>query len=114
MWRYNEVIGSIRLRFFGSQILGESYSVKRRRIVRTRSKVLEYRTHKLAPEINMPADATGDCLLRLVKCYLRDCERELPRRHIDTGLLDTIGPFINGRKLYLDQLRGSMWPKPRG
>ena len=53
-WRYNEIIGYVRLHFFGSQLRGEYFSVTARRIVRTRKKIIEYRTHGLHPKWTFP------------------------------------------------------------
>ncbi len=47
-WEFNEVIGHIKLHFLGNQIRGEYWKVNAKRIVKTRSKTLEYATHKLA------------------------------------------------------------------
>jgi len=94
-WNYNEIVGYIRLHFMGSQIRGEYFSVERKRIVRTRTKIFAHRTHKLAPEISIPAGAGNDDIFRLIKEYLKDCQREVPRRCIDTELLDVIGPYVD-------------------
>ncbi len=48
-WDYNEIIGWIQLHFLGVQIRGELWRVKAKRIVRTRKKVFEWDTWKLAP-----------------------------------------------------------------
>ena len=53
-WRFNEIIGYVRLYFRGSQVLGEYYAVKRSRHVLTRHKTLIRRTHKLGPEHQIP------------------------------------------------------------
>jgi hypothetical protein len=58
-WRYNEIVGYIRLHFLGSQIRGEYFGVRKKRIVRTRKRVLEYQTWKLAPEIEIPDNSTS-------------------------------------------------------
>ena len=52
-WEYNEIIGYIRLYFFGTQVRGEYWGVNSKRVVRTRKKTLEYKTWKLAPEIDL-------------------------------------------------------------
>lgn len=46
-WEYNEIIGYIRLYFFGNQIRGEYWAVNSKRVVRTRKKILEHKTWKL-------------------------------------------------------------------
>jgi hypothetical protein len=99
-WIFNEIIGYIRLHFLGSQIRGEYFSVKRKRIVRTRRRTIEYRTWKLASEIDIPHRATSVEIFELVLRYLHDCQSELPGRHIDMQQLKTIGPCVDWRKLY--------------
>ncbi len=77
----------------------------KKRMVRTRRKVFEYRTHKLAPEINVPPELSSDELFKLVKQYLADCRQELPGRHIDETMLDAFGPYVDWHRLYMDQLQ---------
>jgi hypothetical protein len=98
-WEYNETIGVIRLHFLGSQIRGEYFGVRARRIVRTRYKVFKYKTHKLAPEINIPGEATNAYIAGLVRQYVDDCRRELDNRYIDTEVLDRIAPHVDWRGL---------------
>lgn len=100
MWRFNEAIGHIRLHFSGSQIRGEYYAVKRRRIVRTRTKRFEYHTHKLAPELTLPDRMTSDAIFAKVLQYVTACRKELPRRYVDAALLETIGPHVDWLALY--------------
>ncbi len=76
-WRYNEIVGYIRLHFLGSQVRGEYYRVNRRRIVRTRTKQLECRTWKLAPEVEVPPDATYAEIFAAVVQYIDDCRAEV-------------------------------------
>jgi len=99
-WRYNEIIGYIRMHFLGSQVRGEYYGVNRRRIVRTRTKQLEYRTWKLAPEVDNPRDATDSDIFAAVTEYVDACRVEVKGRYIDDTQLVTLGPHINWRELY--------------
>jgi hypothetical protein len=105
MWQYNEVIGHIRLHFLGSQIRGEYIGVSRKRVVRTRRKIFEFQTWKLAPEIEVPADATSALIFGLIKNYVSACRRELSKRYIDTAMLDAVGPYIDLRRLYDDHIQ---------
>jgi hypothetical protein len=105
IWRYNEIIGFIRLHFMGSQIRGEYFCIDAKRIVRTRRKIFEWRTHKLAPEVSVPPEAASEQIFDLVKEYLGRCKRELRKRHIDTAILDTLGPYIDWKRLYTDRLQ---------
>lgn len=94
-WRFNEIIGYIRLHFLGSQVRGEYWAVRKKRIVRTRKKVLEYRTWKLAPEVEIPYPYTHQGIYDAVVEYLGDCRKELPGRFIDAELFEVIGKHID-------------------
>ena len=100
-WRFNEVIGHIRLYFLGSQVRGEYYGVNRKRIVRTRTRILEYRAWKLASEIEVPFPITSKGVHCTVSKYLEACKAELPGRHIDTELFEAMASYVNWRKLFL-------------
>lgn len=105
-WRYNEIIGYIRLHFLGSQIRGEYYGVQNKRIVRTRKKILEYQTWKLAPEIEIPPDSKSEEIFGLIVEYVNDCRKELKgRRFVDSEILETIGPYIDWRAFWIASIR---------
>ena len=98
-WQFNEIIGYIRLHFLGAQVRGEYFAVRKKRIVRTRTKILEYRTHKLAPEMDIPYPFTNHGIYTTIVEYLSACRQELPSRHVDTALFEVVGPHINWRGL---------------
>ena len=100
MWRYNEIVGYIRLHFLGSQVRGEYYDVNKKRVVKTRRKVIEYRTWKLAPEREIWDSSSSESIYAVILKYLDDCRDELPRRYIDTKLFEKIGPFVNWKALF--------------
>jgi hypothetical protein len=102
VWRYNEIIGYVRLHFLGSQIRGEYYGVGSKRIVRTRKKILEYKTWKLAPEIDIPSNSTNKQIFELVIKYVNSCRKELKKRYIDSELLEIIGQYVDWRRLWLE------------
>jgi hypothetical protein len=109
-WIFNEIIGYIRLHFLGSQIRGEYFSVNKKRLVRTRRKLIEYQTWKLAPEIDIPPGANSQKIFEVILEYLKDCRRELPERYIDSHLLETIGPYVDWHQLWFDSLPRSSGP----
>jgi hypothetical protein len=104
-WRYNEIIGYIRLHFLGDQIRGEYNGVTRKRIVRTRTKVYEFQTWKLALEMDVPSSSSSEEIFALVKQYVADCQRELKKRYVDTEMFDAVGPYLDWRRLYGDLLQ---------
>jgi hypothetical protein len=98
-WDFNEIIGYVKLHFLGYQIRGEYVGVKVRRYVRTRSKLYEWQTWKLAPEISIESDASNSEIFGTILEYIDACKQELPNRYFDVGLLETIGPHMNWRDL---------------
>jgi hypothetical protein len=98
-WTFNEIIGYIRLHFLGSQVRGDYFSVQKKRIVRTRTKVLECRTWKLAPEVEIPYPHTSQGIYSAVLEYLADCRKKLPGRYLDTELFEVMGKHVDWLRL---------------
>jgi hypothetical protein len=101
-WRFNEIIGYIRLHFLGSQIRGEYFSAEKKRNPLGRHRVFTYRTHKLAPELSIhpTISATNAEIFEAVKQYVVACKKELTKgRVIDDSILMTIGPHMDWRGL---------------
>jgi hypothetical protein len=99
-WRYNEVIGYIRLHFFGSQVRGDYFAMQAKRTVKTRRKIYWKVSHKCAPEIAIPRDATTDAIFGVVHSYVDRCRQELRGRFIDDSDLLTLGKYIDWKGLY--------------
>jgi len=94
-WEFNEIIGYIRLHFLGTQVRGEYFGSSKKRIVRTRKKLLEYRTWKLAPEVFIESPQGNGEIVAAVREYIEDCRRELPRRYIDASMFEAMALYIN-------------------
>jgi hypothetical protein len=99
-WEYNEIIGYIKLHFFGTQIRGEYWGVNAKKIVRTRKKFFEYKTWKLASEIDLHREPDSSSIFSKILEYLDRCQKELKGRYIDTVNLKTIGSYVNWKSLY--------------
>ena len=99
-WEYNEIIGYIRLYFFGTQIRGEYWGVNSKRVVRTRKKILEYKTWKLASEIDLHWGPDSSSIFSQILKYLERCHKELKGRYIDTRNFKAIGSYIDWKSLY--------------
>lgn len=99
-WRYNEIIGYIRLHFLGSQIRGEYFGPEVKRITKTRKRVLWRKTHKLAPEVSLPSNPSNREIFDGILRYIQSCEQELPKRFVDASQLKTLAPFVNWKRLY--------------
>jgi hypothetical protein len=94
-WDFNEIIGFIRLHFLGAQVRGEYFSVSKKRLVRTRTKTLEYQTWKLAPEVDIEAPYGNAEILAAILTYIEDCRREVPRRYIDSSLFNEVARHVD-------------------
>lgn len=101
MWRYNEIIGYIRLHILSSQIRGEYFQHKSTRIRKTRTKSFTYKTHKLASEMNI-MNQNNDEIYNSILNYLLRCEKELKKRCIDIESFKNIGQYVDWNKLIKD------------
>ena len=99
-WEYNEIIGYIRLYFFGTQIRGEYWGVNAKKIVRSRKKFFEHKTWKLASEIELHWDPDSSSIFSQILKYLERCKKELKNRYIDTRNLEVVGPYVDWKSLY--------------
>lgn len=99
-WRFNEIIGYIRLYFLGWQVRGEYFSVDAKRIVKTRKKQFVMKTEKLGAEVNMFRPTSSEEILAYVRKYVARCKQELPRRIVDDATFEAISPHIDWLALY--------------
>src|SRR5690554_2346937 len=67
-WEFNEIVGYIKLHFLGTQVRGEYWETIPRRKIRTRRKQFEYKTHKLAAEVEIRKQSQ-DGILKSVEEY---------------------------------------------
>lgn len=93
MWKYNEIIGFIKLYILGTQIRGEYYQNKSERIRKTRKKQFIFKTFKLVPEIDI-RQKTDNEIYEQVILYLKNCQIELNKRYIEIEEIIRIGKFI--------------------
>ena len=103
VWTFNEIIGYVRLYFSGTQILGEYWQMRGKQIRRTRRKIFEWRTWKLAPEIDVPVHATDDAIYELIRIYLADCTKELNGRYLDTAHFYATASYIRWRDFWVNE-----------
>jgi len=99
-WNYNEIIGYIRLYFFGTQIRGEYWGTKAKIKRRTRKKIFENKTWNLAPELDLLCETESSGIFAKVLEYIAACSKELKGRYIDIRPLKVIGPYVDWISLY--------------
>ena len=97
-WQFNEIIGYVRLHFFGSQIRGEYFSAEKIRNPIGRTRVFLWHGSKLAPEIDLAPQfpATNSQVWDVSQHYIGKCRKELRKgRVIDDTCLLAIGPHVD-------------------
>ena len=99
MWRFNEIVGYVRLHLLGMQVRGELFMVDANRVVRTRKKLLIYQTHKVAPERDIPLNASNEEIFEVILQYIADTRQELKPRYVDSSLFELIGKFVDWKAL---------------
>lgn len=96
-WQFNEIIGYLRLFLLGSQVRAEHWSVCRKRISKTRTKIIELRSLKFVPETELPTRGENRDIFAAVLRHVEICKKHLPRRFLDTSQLSTLGPHLDWR-----------------
>lgn len=99
-WEFNEIVGFVKLHFLGNQIRGEYWAVNSKKIVRTRKKQYEYKTHKLAPEISIYDEDDSISIFQKILNYIEACREELNKRYIDASSLQSVGQCTDWRQLF--------------
>lgn len=100
-WEFNEIIGYIRLYFFGTQVRGEYYSAEGKRVSLGRHRVFKFKAWNLGVEKQIWGNPSNAEIYTAIDQYLDRCQKELRHgRHIDRRHLDTLGPHINWRAFF--------------
>ena len=100
-WEFNEIIGHIKLHFLGTQVRGEYWGTIPKRKVRTRRKQFEYKTHKLAAEVEI-RELTQAGIIKAVEEYIDGCKKEVKNRHLDLREFNNLKAHIDWPSLYRD------------
>lgn len=103
IWRYNEIIGYIRLYIIGHQIKGEYYQHNVTKVYKTRTKHFKFKTQKLATEITLLHKTNEDVYQSIIK-YVDKCSSELVRRYIDVETFHQIGKYIDWNGLIKENI----------
>lgn len=98
-WEYNEIIGYIRLHILGTQIRGEYWQHKAKKMVKSRKRQFQYVTHKLSPEKELSLSKTNKDIYNKILEYIESCRKELKNRFIDTSNFETLGSHVDWQEL---------------
>jgi hypothetical protein len=101
-WQFNEIIGYIRLYFYGSQIRGEWWRLDAKRVTRTRTKMFLNLAWKVVYEEEIPSGSTSKQIYELILFYLKRAQEDknLKRFYIDTSVFERIGPCVDWKAAF--------------
>jgi hypothetical protein len=103
-WEYNEIIGYLRLHILGTQIRGEYWQHKAKKLVRSRKRQFKYITHKLSAEKEFLLSGSNKEIYNDILEYIEMCKKTLKKRCIDTSNFEKIGPHIDWKGLIANNL----------
>lgn len=90
-WRYNEIIGYIRIYKYGIQIRAEYWQTDAKRIVKTRKRKFIIKNRKLVPEIRIKDNDMNEA----VSLCIESCKKQLNGRHLDLETYELIFQHVN-------------------
>jgi hypothetical protein len=97
-WRFNEIVGYIRLFSIGRQIRGEIWFVGAKRIVRTRHKTFVYKPG-FRPEVTIPFGISNQEIFSYILKFVDSIRPKLKGRFIDSSVLENIGSYVDWNSL---------------
>ena len=80
-WRYNEIIGYIRIYKLGSQIRSEFWQTNAQKIVKTRKKQFIVKNRKLVPEFKIKDPTSNADIQQAMDLCIEKCRQKLKNRH---------------------------------
>lgn len=100
-WRYNEIVGWIRLCADGTRIVGELWYIKAKTIRRRLVKKEFFYTSMKFIELNVHSNDSSEEIFKKICTELEqlNSKRLLKKRYMDIDIFNTIGPFIDWRQL---------------
>ena len=97
-WRYNEIIGYVRLHLIFSRIHAEYWA--KRTPFKGRKKKFERRLRDLAPATELPTTGSKEEICLAILEHVDDCRKELKNHYIDAEQLKTICPYVDWCALF--------------
>lgn len=73
-------------------------------MVRTQKKTLEWKTWKLALEINIPYPSSDGEIFRALMKYVLECKKELKGCYVDSELFEKLGPYVRWSDFVKDSM----------
>ena len=100
IWEYNDIIGYIKLYFRGTQVRADHWSVKAKRIVKSKKKDFICIEEAICGAITVSFEKESVDIFRKVQELVGEIKIDLGKRYLETSKFDAIGPYVDWKKLY--------------
>lgn len=94
-WRYNEIIGYLRLYLFGNQIRVEYWQVQAKRIVKSRKKLFGRKSPKVVDEVTVKDVTSNNKIKEAVEAAVKSCEVKFRERCLDLHYFNAVKDHVN-------------------
>jgi len=99
-WRFNDVIGYIRLYLDGYQVRGQLWYVNVKRVLRKpRHKRLFCKNTRFGIPCDISPQSSNREIFNQIMQYLDSVRPRFKNRFIDSALLETVGPYVDWKSL---------------
>jgi len=99
-WRFNDIIGYIRLYLNGYEVRGQLWHVDVKRVVRKpRHKLLFCENHRFGIPVGIPTESSNGEIFNHIMKYLDSIRPRFKNRFIDSALIETVGPYVDWKSL---------------
>ncbi|WP_292996588.1 hypothetical protein [Nitrosomonas sp.] len=94
-WKYNEIIGYLRLYLFGNQIRIEYWQVQVKRIVKSRKKLFGCTSAKVIDEVAVKDLNKNNEIKLAIEAAIKSCEIKFKKRHLDLHHFNLIKDYVD-------------------
>lgn len=99
-WRFNDVVGYLRLYLDGYQVGGQLWHVKVKRVLRNpRHKRLFLINTRLGIPVDISPQSSNSEIFNQIMQYLNSVRPRFKNRFVDSALLETVGPYVDWKSL---------------
>ncbi len=99
-WRFNDVVGYLRLYLNGYQVRGQLWYVNVKRILRKpRHKRLFCKNTRFGIPVDISPQSSNREIFNQIIQYLDSVRPRFKNRFIDSALLETVGPYVDWKSL---------------
>ena len=94
-WRYNEIIGHLRLYLYGHQIRVEYWQTQAKRIVKSRKKLFGSVSTKIVDEVTVKDLDSNKEIKGAIEAAIKLCENKFKNRYFDMHYFNAIKDHVS-------------------